>query len=148
MGEPQPPPAPEPPPATEDTKRDWPILLGQRLRDSDWVSPQVLLLGRIECRSPDPLTVLDIGGRYEINHRDLRAARRQLSEPEQVVVTAYLHRPSVYVESTGVDGSPFRREVPPPMTPEEELAYRHLWAVLAGMNALHRPTLQPKKESA
>lgn len=123
-----------------DQHRDYPIVLAQRMRDANWISPQVLLLGRIECRSPDPLTVLNIGGRYEVGHRALRAARAALTGREQHAIRAYLLRPDEYRDAQDQDGRWYLRAIPPAMREEEEAAFRRLWYVLAEAGALVRPS--------
>lgn len=106
------------------------MLLAQRMRESRWVNAQVLLVGQVECRSLDPLTVLNVGGRYEVNHRQVRAARAALTPAEQGHLLAYLHRQDELVQRQDEDGRWYLRPVPPPMREEEERAFRALWRQL------------------
>lgn len=143
-----PPPAVPEPPAAHDQRRDYPILLAQRMRESRWVNAQVLLVGQVECYSPDPLTLLNVGNRYEVNHRDVRAARAALSPPDREHVLAYLLREDELVKRQDEDGNWYWKPVPPPMRDEEAQAFRALWRLLAARGALHGLTRPPRPKPA
>lgn len=116
------------------------MLLAQRMRESRWINAQVLLVGQVECYSPDPLTMLNVGGRYELNHRQVRAARALLIPAERGHLLAYLERQDELVRCQDEDGRWYFRPIPPPMRDEEEAAWRALWRVLAEHGWLGEPT--------
>jgi len=141
-GEPPPPPLIEEkpaPPATQAGRTDYPQLLSAVLRDSDWRSPQSIMLGTIECRSPDPLTVARVG-RFEVWHREVRLAILSLPEHEQRAVWRYLHADSVF----SFDEIGRLREVVPVLGLDSLDAFAVLWQVLAERNWLHSPTKESR----
>lgn len=114
------------------------------MRESKWVNAQLALVGHIECRSPDPLNILNVGNRYETNHRAVRAARRSLTRREQDAITDYLTREDELVRHQDEEGNWHWRAIAPPMRDEEAAAFRHLWRVLADSGSLTRFAPRPK----
>jgi hypothetical protein len=62
------------PPACRPVRVNWPVLLMQALRSSRWRIAQVELVGAVECDSPAPIRVLNVGDVYEVTDRDYQAA--------------------------------------------------------------------------
>lgn len=54
------------------------------------MSPQLLMLGEVLCKSPDPLCVLRVG-RYELWNRDVRVVMAQLAPSDVTAIREYLH---------------------------------------------------------
>lgn len=129
-------------------------MLAQRMRASNWVNAQVQLVGKVECETPDPVTVLNILGVYEVNNRDMRAARAALTPAQREKVLAYLLRHDQLVERENKDKdgrvSRYWAPVPPAMQDDEREAFAALWRRLSRMGALRRltPRPKPKPESA
>ena len=132
MTEPQPE-LPSGPPSSAG-RLDYPLLLAHALRRSDWRSPQLILLGKVVCRSPDPLTVTRVG-RWEVWHREVRAAILNLPEGPQRAIWSYLRRDPVLEVRAGQLVS-----LPVPIGPEEVTAFEVLWRALVAGNCLHRLT--------
>jgi len=109
-------------------------MLAQALRESRWQSPQVIMLGRIECRSPDPLTVTRVG-KYEVWHREVRRAILALPRPVQEDIWSYLHAESGMQQ---VDGK--WCVVPPNMHAHHERAFELLWISINDKGFTHTPT--------
>lgn len=121
-----------------DLRRDWGVHLGQRLRVAAWVPGQVDLVGAMECRTPDPLYVLDIGGRYQVDHRAVRRARLGLSLAQQAAMTQYEMREDDFVKCADEDGRAYYKPRAPEMRDDEADAYRALWRALWDAGALRR----------
>ncbi|GBF05860.1 hypothetical protein DAERI_060120 [Deinococcus aerius] len=129
-------------------RRDWPVMLAQRMRASNWVNAQVQLVGTVETYNPDPLSLLNILGVYEVDNRSLRLARMVfLTEGERERVMAYLLRHDELVEQTDQEGRRFWKPVPPAMRDGEREAFAALWRGLAKMGALRRLPPRPKPDS-
>lgn len=132
-----------PPPAVADTRRDWPMLLLQALRGNRWVVAQVKLIGKVECDSPSPIRVLEIGGRYEITNREYDAAL-QISGPQATqTIRACLLRESTWSQQ----GTEYVQTIPTYNEYELKL-FERLWRVLAehGWIARLNPTSEAPTE--
>lgn len=127
-----------------DLRRDWGVHLGQRLREANWTPGQVDLVGAMECRTPDPLYVLNIGGRYQVDHRAVRRARLGLSLSQQAAMTLYQERQDEYVKCEDEDGRAYWKARAPEMRDDEADAYRALWRALWDAGALRRLERQKK----
>lgn len=114
------------------------MLLAQAMRTSRYLNAQVALVGAVECRSPDPVTVLTIGGRWQVTHRQLRAARAGLSDAQQEQLTCYLLRDDVLVKGLDKDGREHYQAHAPTMDQDEEAAFSALWRALRGSGVLER----------
>lgn len=145
-----------PPPAadysaapTPPVRKPWPVLLAQALRTGHFINAQIALVGAVECKVPDPATVLTIGGRWQVTHRDLRAARAGLSPAQQDLVRRYAQRDDELRERRDESGKTFYEPVPPPMRDGEPEAFGALWSLLHQAQALTRlpPRPQPPTES-
>lgn len=135
-------PPPEPvdytatPPAA--TSKPWPILLAQAMRGGTYVNAQVALVGTVECRSPDPTTLLRIGGRWQVTHRALRSARAALSDVQQAQITAYVQRDARIITERTADGTLSARSIPPEMQDGEPVAFAALWRELRRRHVMSR----------
>lgn len=136
-----------PPPVAVDLRRDWGVHLGQRLRKAEWLPGQVDLVGAMECRTPDPLYVLYIGGRYQVDHRAVRRARLSLSLRQQAAMTLYQEREDDYVKLVDEDGRAYYKPRAPEMRDDEADAYRALWRALWDAGALRRLAHRAKSTS-
>ncbi|BDP42906.1 hypothetical protein DAETH_28750 [Deinococcus aetherius] len=123
-------------------------MLAQRMREARWVNAQVKLVGKVQVETPDPISLLDILGVYELDNRSLRAARAALTPAQREQVLAYLVRPDLLVERADQDGSRRWVSVPPEMWDSEADAFRALWHNLSRMGTLRRlpprPTNNPE----
>lgn len=126
----------ENPPAVRAGYSDYPFLLAQALYASDWRSPQSILLGTIECRSPDPLTVTRVG-KHEVWHREVRLAILELPEAVQANVWSYLHAEGGMQEIEGK-----WHYVPPALMTHHERAFGLLWRSLVERSWLHERTYE------
>lgn len=135
-----------PPPSAVDysavppapVRRPWPVLLAQAMRTGRYLNAQVALVGAVECRSPDPVTVLTIGGRWQVTHRQLRTVRAGLPEAQQAQLTSYLLRDDVLVKDLDKDGREYYQAHAPTMDADEEAAFSALWRALRGSGVLDR----------
>ncbi|MGM9319809.1 hypothetical protein [Deinococcus aquaticus] len=125
-------------PASIPVRKPWPVLLAQAMRTGIFVHAQVALVGAVECRSPDPVTVLRVGGHWQVTHRQLRAARAALPSGQQEQLTCYLLRDDVLVRGLDKDGREHYQAHMPTMEPEEEAAFSALWRALRGSGVLER----------
>ena len=108
------------------------MLLAAALRNSHW--ELVNLPGGRLYSKVDPLTVLDIGGRYELGHRHLRQAVGLLPAETLRRLRAHLHRAETWKQ----DAAGQWRSAPPHMAREEAQAFDELWRVLRGQGWLRR----------
>lgn len=134
-----------PPPAIDysapppiPVRKPWPVLLAQAMRTGRYLNAQVALVGAVECRSPDPVTVLTIGGRWQVTHRQLRTARAGLPEAQQAQLVSYLLRDDVLVRGLDQDGREHYQAHAPTMDQDEEAAFSALWRALRGGGVLER----------
>jgi hypothetical protein len=123
-------------------------MLAQRMREDRWQNAQVALVGKVECRVPDPVSVLNVGGFWEVGNRHMRAARAALTEAQQGHVMAYLLRPDEYTEHTDEDGRRFWKPRPPAMRDDEASAFRALWRHLHRLGGLTRTAPRPRPQPA
>ena len=131
---------PRPPPI----RRAWPVLLAQALRTGRYVNAQVALVGAVECRVPDPTTVLTIGDRWQVTHRDLRATRARLSPAQQQLVQQYVQRDDELRERRDQDNRRVYAPVPPAMRDGEPEAFQKLWSLLHQAQVLTRLPPRPR----
>lgn len=132
-----------PPPALRDTARDWPGQLLQALRLGRWRIGQVDLVGKVECRTPDPIRLLMIGGRYEITDRELQAALGVIGEDDAATIRRCLHRDISY----SVQGGTYVSHAPT-FSPSELQLFDQLWQVLAENGWLRRLPPPPTDTAA
>lgn len=92
----------------------------QALRADRWRIAQVELVGTVECDSPAPIRILNIGQTYEITDRDYQAALKVLGVAQAERVRWAVQRDE-------------------PM-PTDQLAAEQLWRVLAERGWLREPT--------
>lgn len=87
-------------------------------------------MGAMECRTPDPLYVLSIGGRYQVDDRAVRRVRQGLSHHQQAAMALYQEREDDFVKCKDEDGRVYYKARAPQMRDDEADAYRALWRAL------------------